>query len=193
MLPTDGWTLLAGAALALGVAMVAVPIVRGAISPKIGASDRVLLVGDSLAQGLKPHMGQIASTDKVAFTADGRVSTRVDQWVHTLPQVLAATNPTLVLVSLGTNDAVAPGKIAEFPSNAKAIVDMVHARGAKVVWLLPPKMPFSTDVIRQGVEQAGPDLVWPSDRYAIERGPDQIHPTARGNAYWAALVWRSLR
>jgi lysophospholipase L1-like esterase len=33
---------------------------------------------------------------------------------------------------------------------------------------------------------------FPSDQLAIPRGPDGIHPTARGYAGWAGAIWQWL-
>ena len=76
--------------------------------PRLTVSSRVLLIGDSLAVGLRSPLSSLASADAIAFRGTGIGGTHIGSWTGgTLSRALAF-NPTLVLVSLGTNDAYMP-------------------------------------------------------------------------------------
>lgn len=154
---------------------------------------RVLLVGDSLAQGLSVSMAKLAKDASVPFLGHGIVSTRINQWCCQpwLAADVLAAKPTLVLVSLGTNDAALADPTVERAQLQKLLAALV-ATGAKVVWIAPPKVKLpSESVVREMIRATGLD-VFPSDALAIPRGPDGLHPTAAGYAGWAGAIWRWL-
>jgi len=181
-------------AAALAVTVVAIPIWAGS-RLKVGPEDRVLLLGDSLAQGLSRPMSQLAEADGIWFVGDGRVSTRLDQWLDGgwAQEAISQYRPTLVIVSLGTNDGAAPSLMPAFAGRAASFVAMAQAMGAKVLWVVPPTMPARIDVatVRASVEQSGA-AIFDSSEIDVERGPDQIHPTIAGNSAWASAIWRTI-
>lgn len=154
-------------------------------------SDRLLLVGDSLAVGLSHPLGQLAHDAQVAFLADGRISTRISQWAQNtwLPTALTFA-PTLVLISLGTNDMLLADPTLEAPALA-AILERVRGAGANALWVVPPTMPFADRGVRAMIAASGVTR-FPSDALTIPRGPDRIHPTAAGYAGWAGAIWQFL-
>lgn len=181
------WLYMAGVASIVGaIALVAVPAVAGQ-RVRVKASDRVLLLGDSLAQGLGGPMGALARDAGIAFDADGRVSTRIDQWLDNgwAEERIAALRPTIVLVSLGTN--LSPS----FATRAAAFVTMAQRYGTTVLWIEPPTMPFDTSAVLTGIRESGA-ASFRSQDVTIPRGPDNIHPTMAGYAAWAAMIWQSL-
>lgn len=185
--------LLAGAALAA---------VGGAIvflgrRPKIDADSRILLVGDSLAQGLAPQLRAMAEDEGLPFVALGVQGSLISDWAGLVPTdssaALAATlesfRPTLILVSLGTNDEYASASYAASEADdLEALLALVEEYG-EVVWLGPPELPHeesngATAMIRQtGV------AYFPSDRLEIPRGGDNLHPTVAGYGSWAGMLW----
>jgi lysophospholipase L1-like esterase len=179
-----------GLAVAAGVGLVATMVRR---RPKLVPGARVLLIGDSLAVGLATPMGQLASGAGVAFERSGVVGSTIKQWAPggayaaTVADLLAAFVPTLVLMSLGTNDMKLPDPTVEAGALA-AIVAGVRAAGAAVVWVAPPTMPFDDRGVRAMIAGAGVD-VFPSDSLSIPRAPDGIHPNGVGYAGWAGAIW----
>lgn len=159
----------------------------------IAPGARVLLIGDSLAQGLAPPLMQLARTDGVHLTARGRQSTTIAQWADQpwLAQALAEGPFALVLVSLGTNDM----KLARPAAEAAALdrlLGRIRATGALVVWIAPPTMPFPDPGVRALVASTRVPT-FPSETLSIPRSADGIHGSIAGYAGWAGALWRWLK
>lgn len=187
--------LYAGLALATGYGMVR--LVEGP-QLKFGVS-RVLAIGDSLAVGLSPYLAQLSSPRRVAFDSLAVVGTRIDQWSSNpvLQQKLADFQPTLVLVSLGTNDAYMLGgaSVAEQQRlKLRDLVAMIKAAGADYVWIGPPTLPAakSPEVLGMIRSEVPSSRYYHSERLNLPRGPDGLHPTIKGYAGWAGALWTHL-
>ena len=159
--------------------------------PHIRPGDRILLVGDSLSVGLKTPMSALAKQsgcDFLSFTSSG---TTMGRWIGDaqVSAALASFQPTLVLVCLGTNDSKGNTPDATLAAQVVKMRDWLGAGGAKVVWILPPKLPFpervGKAVIAAGIES------FPSATLPIPQ-PDGIHTSGRGYAGWAEHVWAFL-
>ena len=154
----------------------------------------MLLFGDSLAVGLNQHMPELANEAGVDYTGHGIVGSTITHWATDpwVDETLASFQPTLTLVSLGTNDEkTAPGAAAREQPAFEELLDKLLAAGTEVVWIGPPSLPFPrqgvSDMIRQGVP-----YYFRSEELDIPRGPDGLHPTASGYAGWAGAIWRWL-
>lgn len=164
---------------------------------KPGAT-RLLLVGDSLAVGMAPYFQSMAQQARIPFTSLAVVGTRIDQWADNaaLRSTLQSFRPTLVLVSLGTNDEYMQG--ADVVSRQRGALDrlraMITASTADLVWIGPPTLPKASSngivgMLRDAIPSAD---YFPSEALTLPRGPDGIHPTARGYAGWAGAIWQWL-
>jgi len=187
----------AGLALAAGVGLVSSSSSPGptqAPKPlrKLGPGERILLLGDSIAQGLAVPMKQLAISGGVAFASDGRVGTRISQWASQpwLTQDAKAFLPTLVLLSIGTNDMLLPDPSTEMSALAKLVSDMKQG-SSQVVLIAPPTMKFPDRGVRSMLQSTGLPI-FPSDSLSIPRAPDGIHPTPAGYAGMAAQIWKWL-
>lgn len=185
------------AGLGLAAGMSAVGLVKLLSGPRIvRGKSRVFLLGDSLAVGLKPHLTMLARESRVAFEALAKEGTRIDQWANNaaLLQRLEQFRPTLILVSLGTNDEYLSGNA---PARQKPylarLMSHLEATGAEVAWIGPPQLPKPSNgivaLIRGSIRDSH---YFPSANLQIPRGPDGLHPTARGYASWAGALWRWL-
>lgn len=158
---------------------------------------RLMLVGDSLAVGMAPHFAYLAKKQQVPFDALAKESTRIDQWAgsQVLAEHVASFKPTLVLVSLGTNDAYMVGDVAAKQRPALAgLIAKLTAGGAELAWIGPPQLPKKPNAgLLALLRSAFPsDHYFASETLPIPRGPDSLHPTARGYAGWAGAVWQWL-
>lgn len=157
---------------------------------KLRQGDRVLLLGDSLAVGLTPRLGKLAGAGGFEFGSAAKTGSTMQYWLHAATEPLAVAQPTLVLVSLGTNDAVTSQPLAELRAQRDALVRKLQAAGARVLWVGPPQLPArARPEVRAMLEE------WPayfhSEDLPIPQH-DEIHSTPEGYADWADAIWASL-
>lgn len=163
------------------------------------SKQRVLLVGDSLSVGLKNPLGSLLKEAGATFEHVGRVGSRIDQWASdkkddgkNLNKVLASFKPTVVIVSLGTNDE-APRKIKkqyDVWKNQQAAFKVLTAKfgNSRVLWLGPPDNDFMDPAFRKSMAAAvGEDayFVPPAD---LKKGKDRLHPIPAAYKQWAAAA-----
>ncbi len=194
----------------LGAAAAAVGLVELLSGPTLRPGDRVLLIGDSLAVGLAVPLGALAKEQKIAFQGIGVSGTRIDQWAKSaaLEQALRTFRPTIVLISLGTNDAymMPPPDVgirqAPFADELLSKIELALPRA--IVWITPPTLPPQARQlasVRELIRAQGATFrprvrprvsLFPSERLKLARGPDQIHPVASAYAAWAGAIWQWL-
>lgn len=187
--------LLGGLLIAGGIGLAAAATRR----PKVTDRSRVLVFGDSLAVGLNPQLKQLANETGVeAYAGKGVVGSRLDQWAKDnwldgwLDQQLADFHPTLILVSLGTNDEdLGAGAATRQAPYLEKLLDKLAASGADVVWIGPPTLPFPRQGVADMIRKDVP-YYFESEWLDIPRGPDDLHPTAAGYAGWAGSIWQWL-
>jgi hypothetical protein len=153
----------------------------------------VLVVGDSLAVGMEKTLTSLAKTDGDIATVDAAVGTNTCQWSSRIDVAIKRSKPTIVIVSLGTNDA-ALGK-NWVVKNAKcydAVAKSVKDAGAKLLWILPPPLPERMEEGRQAaIAQAArvADRSFDSSSITEGRAGDGVHYTPLGYKSWAEKVW----
>lgn len=159
-----------------------------------GLSGKVLLVGDSLAVGLSAPLRRVLGGKLVVHAKEG---TRTDQWLS-LGTWVAEERPAVVLICLGTNDAMMGKPSVNQTSIAKLVGD-ASASGARVIWVLPPTLPATIgktvvkdDVVRDMVVATGVET-FDSRKLDIPRAGDRVHPTSRGYQLWADALLSTLQ
>lgn len=207
MRPSSKQWLYAGLVLVAGLGMV-----RLLNGPRIKKGMRVLLIGDSLAVGMAPPFAALAKEAGVDFKAMATVGTRIDQWASNaeLKKLLGTFQPELVLISLGTNDSFMQGKdvVTKQQAQLEKLLALLtqwprsrdYGLGAEhIVWIGPPTLPNppSPGISKMIQDNAGTPLsprysYFHSERLQLPRGPDNLHPNARGYAGWAGAIWHWL-
>jgi lysophospholipase L1-like esterase len=167
----------------------ACPVARAVQGP-------VLVVGDSLAVGMRPFLVPMLGDREVTWNArTGRTTPQGLQVLHaTLPQV----TPAIVVISLGTNDGPDPNRFAD---RIHRVLRALPPR-ACVVWptiIRPPrKGPYAAlDRVLRDQALRDPRFVVPSWDYAVLRGnvrlPDGVHPDQFGFLYRSRMIARAIR
>lgn len=104
MPPVNRSWVLGGLLVAAGVGLV-----RGLTGSRVRLTQnsRILLLGDSMAQGLGPQIKALATDVRLPYLGYGIPGTRLETWANSqwLDDALTEFQPTMTLVSLGTNDA----------------------------------------------------------------------------------------
>lgn len=189
--------LLYGGLLLTAAGIGLVHVCRG---PKIvPGQSRVLLIGDSLAVGLGPPLRTMARESRIACEVYALSGTRADQWAASskLDEKLKSFKPTLVLISLGTNDAqmTSASAVDTVADAQRRLLAKIDAAGAEVGWIGAPTLPRTPNPRVLAALEAGvaDSHYFHSERLDIPRAPDGIHSTPRGYAGWAGAIWRWLR
>lgn len=183
--------LFGGVAAAVGLLVASQAFGGARAAPK---GSKILLLGDSLAVGLAPRLKQLAEGAGYAFVGAGVSGSTSSQWEDRVPTLLASERPSLVLVSLGTNDGA--GDTSKADLHIGNIAHLVSAGAPTFVWILPPSMPSRLDMepVRASVSQYAKNVI---DSRAMSfpvgsRAADGIHFDARGYASWAEQGWQKL-
>jgi len=159
--------------------------------PKIDISkQRVYLIGDSLAVGLKTPLREIANSQNVPFGVSSKGGTAMTHWIkESWWQGVKEFKPTIILISLGTNDAygfVDPNKVPEYVEQIRKL-----AGNARIYWIMPPKVNMKNiDIVREKLLQTGIEN-FPSDQLDINL-PDGVHPSGKGYQQWAKEIWKAI-
>ena len=145
-------------------------------------------MGDSLAQGLSAPIKKYAKDNKIKYHSRTVVGSTSANWSHSesLNQDLKKYNPDLIVVSLGTNDMrgdKSPQKSME------TISQKLISTGAKIIWLIPPSMPFPDRGVREIINHLPSQINKLScDDSTLERSEDKIHFTQKGYDDWAKCI-----
>ena len=161
---------------------------------------RVLHSGDStVGGGLSHALRRIFTTEGAAYTRDSTRSMAIKTFARTrhFEQQLAAVDPDLVILTLGTNDVFDP-----YPESLASRVDAIVAKATapsatrpedgprSCWWIGPPTWRGDTGIVDVIRAHAAPCLFFDSsDMKNVARIRDGIHPNERGGAVWALAFW----
>ncbi len=156
------------------------------------SAQKILLIGDSMMEGLQIYLKMRTEKCSHNIVSLAKTSTSIVAWVGkdstgNLKQAIKKHQPTLVLISLGSNELFA--KKALLPEYAKYLDNILLQLGnTNFVWICPPnwKKDFGlTDLILEKVQE---DRFFPSRDLKLPRTADGIHPTMQGYEIWADKI-----
>jgi lysophospholipase L1-like esterase len=156
----------------------------------------VLVVGDSLAVGLKPSLGDLLAPRNVVW--DARSGRTTPQGLVRLRAQLRSVHPPAVVISLGTNDGSDPQRFADRIRRALRAIPP----NACVVWadIYRParKGPYAAlnRTLRQEARRSHRLFVvdWLSAVAAHRVNlPDGLHPDAAGFDYRSRMIAHALQ
>jgi GDSL-like lipase/acylhydrolase family protein len=156
----------------------------------------VLVLGDSLAVGMRPCLGPPLGDREVVW--DARTGRTTPQGLQSLRADPLRVLPTTVVVSLGTNDGPDP---ARFADRIRRVL-LALPPGACVVWpaivRAPRKGPY--DGLDRVLRRAARRLlrfVVPAWDVAVLRGevrlPDGVHPDQFGLLHRSRMIANAIR
>jgi hypothetical protein len=155
----------------------------------------VLHIGDSfvhasLWQNLRPRFHSLGTEYVVeaataTYTTTWASSPELEKWL--------AKRPSLVLVTLGANEADMPSP-EEHAHAIEVVSRKIAEANASCVWIAPPMWKRDTGILEVIHEHCAPCLFFDSDAVlgglsAEERQHDGIHPNKRGGERWARAFW----
>ena len=153
----------------------------------------ILLLGDSLAQGMASEFYVKAKTANYRPVVLAKSGSQSFQWSTKIEKIMCDIRPKVTIVSLGTNDS--GSKDVEFlRAHVKRIRDAAQRYGSKILWILPRQLPTrfkGQDGIRAIISEEIKET-HDARLLTIEMSSDQIHPTSRGYRKWFQDVWENL-
>lgn len=162
-------------------------------APALPPGTAVLHVGDSfvhsgLTQRLREHLAPLG----VRYEVRAQHSTNSLDWAKRAPELVASTQPDLVIVTLGGNEIASK----HLPVQARAIRRIVEAIGERsCVWTTPPLWRDEDGLFDVLQENLAPCRFFETDLEVgsyLPRRDDGIHPTAEGGAKWADALFAYL-
>jgi hypothetical protein len=184
----------------LRIAAIVALVVAGAVAlgcPSARAAEGpVLVLGDSLAVGMRPFLGPMLADREVVW--DARTGRTTPQGLQRLRADPLRVLPTTVVVSLGTNDGPDP---ARFADRIRRVL-LALPPGACVVWptivRAPRKGPYGgLDRVLRRQARRDPRFVVPAWDVAVLRGevrlPDGVHPDQFGFLRRSRMIAHAIR
>jgi lysophospholipase L1-like esterase len=148
----------------------------------------VLLVGDSMAEGVGPWLEKKVEAVGGRFVNGQERSSTVVFWQGSgkLREKLALYRPDVVFIALGSNEIFMTNPEVRVPL-IKQMVAEIGARPA--FWIGPPSWKPDKGLVRVIEENFQPGHFYNSNDLKVPRAADGKHPTAQGYRAWTELVW----
>jgi hypothetical protein len=152
------------------------------------AGKSVLLVGDSMAEGLRPSLQQRVEAAGGHFIGEPWQSSTIIGWQGSgrLREMIGRYQPDIVFISLGSNELEARKPEARAPL-IKRMVEEIGARPA--YWIGPPSWKEDRGLLRVIEENFQPGHFYNASNLQVPRQRDGKHPTSEGFAQWTELIW----
>lgn len=154
---------------------------RTQLRPSPPAPKRVIVIGDSLAFMMRPHL------EPEGIKVIGRGGSNLGQWLKNgwLREALRLL-PELVCVSLGANDYPVRASREAFRARAEKLVERCTIVGVDVLWLAPPS---AARFVADQAARAGADVLLPPKMPMSDR----VHPSRQGFTIWTSEILRRVR
>lgn len=150
------------------------------------SAQRVLLIGDSMADGLRFPLGNFSKKNGHQFTSVAKTSSSIIAWQGgRLKSLIEEVKPTYIMISLGSNELFTR-QLEVYRKFVKNIVDQVG--DINFIWIGPPNWREDnglTDVLVEGV---GEGRFFPSKDLVLKRAGDGIHPRWKEYETWAVAI-----
>jgi lysophospholipase L1-like esterase len=148
----------------------------------------VLLIGDSMAEGVGPWLKKKVEETGGRFIDGHERSSTIVWWQGSgkLRELLALNHPDIVFIALGANEIFIEKPEIRIPL-IKQMVEEIGARPA--FWIGPPSWKPDKGLVHVIEENFQPGHFYNSNDLKVPRAPDGKHPTAQGYGTWTDLVW----
>ncbi|HEV7842975.1 MAG TPA: hypothetical protein VGO69_04720 [Pyrinomonadaceae bacterium] len=160
----------------------------GGVYPVSLAGRRVLLVGDSMAEGIAPFLQRRVEAAGGVWTSQPEQSSTIIWWQGSgrLRELIAQHRPDIIFIALGSNEL--------FVKDAEARASIIRTMAAEIgsreaYWVGPPSWKPGSRLVPVIEENFQDGHFYNSDNLDVPRGPDGKHPTLRGYERWVELIW----
>lgn len=150
---------------------------------------RVLLVGDSMAQGIAPFLQRKVEAAGGQWTSAPEQSSTIIWWQGSgkLRALISEHRPDIIFIALGSNELYT----RDAQSRASVVQKMVEEIGGKqAYWIGPPTWKPGAKLVPVIEDNFQPGHFYNSDTLDVPRGKDGKHPTGAGYERWVELIWQ---
>lgn len=153
------------------------------------APQRILILGDSMIEGLLPRLTDYAVENGHSVNAVIWYGSRTIDWAKgtRLREMLSAYEPSFVLIALGSSELRARG-VEKRAVGVARMLELIGPR--KVVWIGPPNWTADTGINALLARLLGDGRFFRSAEMRFERKKDGIHPTLAASEHWMDAVAR---
>ncbi len=159
--------------------------------PTDTTSQRVLLIGDSMLEGLKDRLEDYTAYNNHSLKTVIWYSSSTEWYgsSDTLKYFIDEYKPTYVMLVLGANELFVPNIIRKRTPNVKHILDQIDT--LNYVWVGPPNWKDDTGINKMILKNVGSMHYFPSKNLNYKRTSDGAHPTRASAAIWmdSIAVW----
>jgi len=153
-------------------------------------SQRILLFGDSMVEGLSKRMRNYAAENghELLNVIWYSSSTKIWSERDTLEYYIRQFEPTYLMLCLGGNELFVRD-LDKRDAYIKTIIEKIGDR--PYLWIGPPNWKNDTGINELIRKNAGKERYFPSKRLTFQRGDDGAHPTMASAAQWmdSVAVW----
>jgi hypothetical protein len=159
-------------------------------APLDTASQTILLIGDSMAEGLMLRLLDYADQNKhklatVTWYGSG---TRQYGKGEVLREAIRKHKPTFIILCLGTNELLLPKIGKQYQQYVDNIVSQLG--DIPFVWVGPPSWKGNYAISGLIESKVGANRFFRSEKLTMPRRADGVHPTMPGFAYWGDELGR---
>ena len=161
------------------------------IPPKLTpdtSSQRILIIGDSMLEGLGPRLNDYCDANNHELTQLVWYSSNT-KWYgscDTIPYYINKVKPTYIILAIGSGDILASNALVEREPYVKKILEQI--KGYKYVWVGPPNWREDSginDLIDKTVDKG---TFFLSKNLKFDRVSDGVHPTKASASKWMDTV-----
>lgn len=163
------------------------PAASPAAPPPDTEPQRILIVGDSMIEGLLPRLADYAAENGHSVSAVIWYGSRTIDWARgsRLSDALRDFRPTFVVFVVGSSELTT----RDIEKRSGAVRQMLKAVGErKWIWVGPPNWRTDTGLGAMLERELGPGRYFRSRELSFERKRDGIHPTLAASQRWMDAV-----
>lgn len=154
------------------------------------ASQSILIIGDSMLEGLNPRLAAYADKNGHRLNSVIWYSSTSKYWgtCDTLGVYLRKFKPTFIFISLGANELFVRNIAQERDGYVKNLLRQIG--DIPYLWIGPPNWKKDTGINDLIAKNVKPGCFFRSDGMHFERQKDGAHPTHQSAALWMDSIAR---
>lgn len=154
--------------------------------------DKILVIGDSMAQGLEPHFKKLSLENNISIITRFKIGSSSFYWSgdENLTQEIEKFHPDVVLIVLGANEWIASSN-PKLKRAIKKLTSNIALTNTEYVWIGPP-INEAKEYYQMLRDTTNPKFVYDYTELNVTRAKDKIHPNSKGFSQWSKMIFLKL-